>query len=104
MTTATQTKKITLATIKSFIRKNRDRLLISTRSRFDAMEDGCRECSDRGFSPALQAEKAWKENLGIQGAWFVGGSRNFFEEYADGNVVGYEVSNCCGHFVLAVVA
>ena len=101
MSTATQ-KRITLATIKSFIRKNRDRLLISTRSRFDGMTDGCEPCRNKEFRAANLTENHPSNTLGIAGAWFVGGSRNSFQAYSDDTYTGYEVYNSCGTFILAV--
>ena len=102
MTTAT--KKVTRATIKSFIRKNREALLIKTTSRFDGMTDGCEQTGEKEFTPALPSDKPWgeKNDLGVHGAWFVGQSRDWFSHYSDDEVEGYEISNCCGRFYLAI--
>ena len=96
------TKKLTRATIKSFIRKAGKDLLISTRSRFDGMTDCVQSTDSKEFSPALLAERYCDNNMGIQGAWFVLGSRDWFTAYDNGEVTGFEVSNCCGSFILAV--
>ncbi len=99
------TKKATIATIKSFIKKNRQNLLISVRSSFDGMCDGVRDCEDQGFSPALEGGHA-DNSFGIQGAWFVGSSRDYitpFNKNENGEVFeGYEIYNCCSHFLLGV--
>ena len=100
--TTTITKRITLATVKAFIRKNRQSLLIQCKSSYDGMCDGVRDVESNGFSPALDADVATSNNLGIHGAWFVHGSRNSFSAYDDGSHVGFEVWNCCGEFVLAI--
>ena len=97
----TKTKKITLATIKSFIRKNDGALLINVTSRFDGMTDCC-ESRNGGFEVAQKTDRCSENTLGIEGAWFVKGSRDYFKEYSDGERTGYEVYNCCGRFVLAV--
>lgn len=104
MTTNTTTKKITMATIKAFIKKNRSKLFIKCLSGFDGNADGVRECEDHGFSPALEPDEGCNHSNrhGIHGAWFVGRSRDYFTAYSEGGWIGYEVSNCCGSFVLAI--
>lgn len=100
----TASKKITLATIKSFIRKNlgQGNLYIKGTARFDGMVDMVTEVENPGFFPAERTEN-WVENsLGVAGAWFVGGSRNSFQAYDDGLFTGYRVYNCCATFILAV--
>lgn len=94
-------KKITLATIKAFVRKNEDSLYIMKKSSFDGMVDGVRACEDRAFRP-VENEAHHEATMGIKGAWFVRGSRDYFNEYDDGKFKGYEVSNCCGSFILAI--
>lgn len=103
MTTATitTTKRITLATIKSFIRKNPGRLFIKVRSRFDGMSDGLEWNKSAEFVPAADGG-SYRNTLGIAGAWFVGSSRDYFEAYDDGEFTGYKVANCCGYFTLAI--
>ncbi|MDZ4241142.1 MAG: hypothetical protein U1D31_03425 [Patescibacteria group bacterium] len=29
-------------------------------------------------------------------------SRDYFTAYADDKFIGYEITNCCGHFILAM--
>jgi len=95
--TPTETqKKITLATLKSFIRKNADSLFCKTRSRFDGMTDSIEQVED--FFGSVSAEKA----LGLQGVYIVGGSRDRFRYFEDESFVGIEVSNCCGRGILAI--
>lgn len=103
-------KRITLATIKAFIAKNRASLLISTRSRFDGMTDGVESCGDQTFRVAAAPNREGKpfvsrdrdNTLGIAGAWFVFDSRDYFRPFDEKDLVGYRVSNCCGDFVLAI--
>tara|TARA_R110000822_G_scaffold308177_1_gene435888 strand:+ start:164 stop:529 length:366 start_codon:yes stop_codon:yes gene_type:complete len=93
-------KKITLATIKSFIKKNKDNLYIKTESSFNGMTDGVDSCYDQSISKATYTDENNKYNLGIPGAWFVGSSRNSFYYSEIGPFKGYEVYNCCGKFYL----
>lgn len=103
----TTTKKPTLATVKSFIKNNRNDLLINVKSSFDGMDDCVRQLYD-GFNFA-KADKTQSLNSdyhdrtqGIQGAWFVGSSRDYVTKYETDSLTGYDISNCCGHFILAI--
>ncbi len=98
----TTTKKITLATVKSFVRKNSDRLYINVKSSFSGYTD-CVEQVRGGFAKATKANPVNESyTLGIAGAWFVGQSRDYFRTFEDANYTGFEVYNCCGSFILAV--
>jgi hypothetical protein len=102
-----QQKKITLATVKKFIRDNRDQLYINVKSSFDGMTD-CVESLHGGFAKAVEDTDAHtkEHTLGIKGAWFVGQSRDYFSPYTNigGDMSGIEVFNSCGSFVLAIHA
>lgn len=92
--------KITKSTFKSFVRKNREHLLISRPSNFDGMQDCVVSC-DATFVPA--EESACAENtLGIKGIWLVNGSRDYFDHYEKDGLVGIRVYNCCGTSIAAV--
>lgn len=91
--------KITRTTVKSFI-KNTEHLYIKCKSRFNGMTDGCDRIND-DFDLAVTTSDNYNNTLGIQGAWFVGSSRDWFTEYDDGEFKGIEVYNCCGTFILA---
>jgi hypothetical protein len=99
--------KITLSTVKSFIRANRAELYINIKSDFDGMTDCC-QSRHGGFEKVksdIQVRPFQSDRdptLGIPGAWFVGSSRDYFSTFEDGTYRGIEVSNCCGYFVLAV--
>jgi len=95
--------KITKATFKSFVKKNRAKLLVNVKSKFDGMIDGTRTVND-GFAPAEAAEHVFDNNLGICGVWLVGNSRDYFTAYEKDNLKGIAVSNCCGSFVVAIPA
>lgn len=93
------TKKITLATIKSFLR-NAKNLHICKKSMFDGMTDCVMPTADRKFETASYTCNALYNTLGIQGAWFVRDSDDYFAAYEDDTFKGYEVHNCCGSFLL----
>jgi len=97
------TKKITLATVKSFVKKNLDNLYIRNDSDFDGMQDCVVSCADSSFKRVeIKGSGYSKNTLGIVGAWFVGSSRDYFSEYENESFKGIEVYNSCGCFVLAV--
>ncbi len=99
---ATQNKKTTLATIKAFVRRNASGLYVRTTSSFDGMTD-CVQSVKGEFRKVESLEASHKSNtLGIQGAWFVGGSRDYFDAYDENGFKGYRVYNSCGSFILAV--
>jgi hypothetical protein len=100
--------KITLSTVKSFIKKNIDNLYINEKSKFDGMTDGI-ESRHNGFIKAEKTKehperpfKCSDRTQGIEKAWFVGDSRDYFEQYEDNDFTGIRVDNCCGSFILAV--
>ena len=93
--------KTTKSTIKSFIRKNISNLFINITSSYDGMVDGCTSYHD-GFTKATSDNANVRNTLGIAGAWFVNGSRDYFETYNENGFIGYSVCNSCGRFILAV--
>lgn len=113
MTTATA-KKITIATVKSFIRKNRVQLLLKVESNFDGMQDMVTQSDDAAFRPAEDRTK-WdceqnayvptrqncKNSLDINGVWFTNGG-DFCKVFETDKLRGFEVSNCCGNWIVAV--
>lgn len=96
--------KITMTTIKSFIRKNQGNIYIRTKSSFDGMVDCVKECADQDWSLALTPDEGRNHSnkLGIEGAWFVGGSRDYLSQIEENGFSGFHVSNCCGSFDIAV--
>lgn len=100
-TKTSEQKKVTLATVKSFIKRNKEKLFINVKRTFDGMTDSIEE-RDGGVHPAVMKDWHMEHTLGIQGAWFVGGGRDYFRDYNEGGFVGYTISNSCGSFVLAI--
>ncbi len=95
------TKKATMATVKSFVRKNMSALFIDKKTNFDSSQDGVRACEDRGFTPVRKA--GFPENtMGIAGAWIVGQSRDYITPFRKDGFEGYQVHNCCGSFSVVV--
>lgn len=90
-------KKITLAGLKSFIRKHKDNLYIKVKSDFDGMVDGVMPV-DMDWQK-VEPEKidfTDKNTLGIAHAWLVGDSRDYCYLVESGDCV--IVSNCCGRW------
>lgn len=98
-----ETKKITRATIKSFIKRESEanQLYIKVTASFDGMVDGIMPNKDAHFAMITAPSKVDENNLGIIGAHFVGEGRDYFTEYADSCFIGYTIDNCCGSFILA---
>jgi len=93
--------KITLTTVKSFIKKNNGALWINVKSKFSGMTDGC-ESQHGGFQTAEMTDEYRQHRHGVAGAWFVGSSRDYFTAYDADGFTGIEVYNCCGKFILAI--
>jgi len=94
-------KKATIATVKSFVRKNNNNLLVEFKSSFDGMTDGLVYSND-GFQKAKTTDNHVKHTLGISGAWFVGRSRDYIQPIETKEIFGYKISNSCGSFTIAI--
>lgn len=98
----TKQKKITLATIKSFVRKNKGKLFIFVKSTFDPMIDCVMPTTNKRFVRANKTDYSYQYSLGIEYACFVGRGADMFRPYEDSQYIGYNVYNCCGEFNLAI--
>lgn len=94
-------KKITLATLKKFIKENKFDLFLKRKSEFSGMTDGL-EFIKEEFSPVTFTNSNLENTLGIEGVWVVGGSRNYFTTFENEAYIGIDVYNCCGNFILTV--
>lgn len=101
-------KKITLATFKSFLRKNDGKLFIKEHSRFSGMTD-CVMSVDDTWKPLKKIELELRPNscevinkLGYEGIWLVGDSRDFFSRIDDVVMEGYHIHNCVGSFSVVI--
>lgn len=99
-------KRITLATFKSFVNKNRNNLYVRNDSSFDGMIDGIQYDQNSKFRPVVfdQTKLNDKHTLGFErnGIWLVNQGRDYFQAFENDAFVGIEVSNSCGSFVVAV--
>lgn len=95
------TAKITRATLKSFVRKFSDTLQIDVRSEFDGQIDGL-EWKKDGFRHAVRTSSFPNNTLGYKGIWLCLSSPDHYRPYMEGGMIGIEVSNCCGNFIVAV--
>lgn len=87
-------KKITLATLKSFIRKA-DNLFVQEVSSFNGMTDCVEKSQSTEIKPVSKDDA-----IGSNGVWCVGGGRDYFNLVEMGNFIGIEVYNCCGSGIL----
>jgi hypothetical protein len=106
-------KKITKATVKSFMRKNEGRLFIKCRSSFDGMTDGIEFNPTATYRPLVREPvnparpfvgDITGPTLGYgvgSGVWFVGDSRDYFTPINEDGFEGYQVNNSCGSFIVA---
>jgi hypothetical protein len=93
-TTALRNKKITMATLKSFICKS-ESLFVLTISSFDGMTDCVEKNNNQKLLPVS------KENaIGHNGVWCVGSSRDWFSFYETETHYGIKVSNSYGCGIL----
>ena len=101
METLKQTKKITLATLKSFAKRNKERLFVKNLREFDGMTDGVEECRNKNWIPSSLITSNYYQS-GIDGIYTVGSSRDYFKLYEDSEYIGVEVYNCCESSILAI--
>lgn len=97
-------KKTTLTTIKKFIKENDGKLFIKNLTEFDPYTDGIIRSQNNDFKIAEKKEYdgiGKDHTLGIENAWFVFDSRDYFENYNDANFQGFKITNCTGSFILA---
>ena len=97
--------KFTIASAKSFIKKNQNNLLVKFSSTFDGQIDGTRNNWDAQFEPAVvdfTDARNISHNLGVCGTWFVGSSRDMLTPFEDLDYIGFHVYNCCGSFSIAI--
>lgn len=79
-------KKITLFSVKSFIRNNKESLFINVKSDWDGMTDGLIRCNS-GFVP-VQFVPENQNNLGIKDAFFVKRSADYFYHFEEDGFKG----------------
>lgn len=90
------TRKITLATLKSFAKRNAENLYVKCLSDFDGMTDCVQSIPDAKWRKT-PIDKAY----GHERVWLVGHRRDYFNLYEDETYIGIEAYNCCGTGILA---
>lgn len=93
--------KITIATLKSFAKKNAGNLYAKEVSSFDGMTDCVERNPNAIFNPTEMNEDTGYYKTGIQGVYTVGCSRDYFDIYEDNDFFGIKVYNSCGTSILA---
>lgn len=98
---------ITLATIKSFIKRNSKNLFIKNVRVHNSMVDGCESVNSDFIKVDVDLLRLAKKesDLGVPGADFAmykGRGGDLFSVYDKDGFVGYEVYNCVGTFIIAV--
>ena len=101
-TTQEVEKRVTLATLKKFIRDNKDNLYALCKSNFDGMTDCVQQVktTPKKVNPAV-IDLENKHTLGIGQIWLVGSSRDWFKAFEDDVFQGINGSNSCGSWTLA---
>jgi len=94
-------KKITRATFKSFINKNRENLFLNVTSSFDGMQDCCTN-QNGGFQPAIAKDFCSENTFNIDGLWLVGRGDDYFQAWENDVFKGIVYSNCCGRGIVAI--
>ena len=94
--------KPTLATLKSFINREwkNNNLYIKQKSNFDGMTDCVQDVEDT-FEKAVPSDSSRENTLGFRKVYIVRGGRDYITVYSENDYSGYEVSNCCGSFIVA---
>lgn len=93
-------KKITKATIKSFIRKNKDEIMVLHTNRFDAYCDGVRPVSEPFERVEFRIENGKEVPSYLSVPLDI--RHNIFKPYNKNGMIGFEVYNCCGTYVVAI--
>ena len=97
-----ETKKITLASLKSFAKRNEDKLFFKEKSGFSSMSDMVEQNSNPEWHKSKVSLDKVYYRTGIDGIYTVGSSRDYFEIYQDDDYYGIEVYNSCGSSILAI--
>ena len=102
MKTLTSTKKITLASLKSFSKRNVGNLYSKEKSSFNGMTDCVESTKGKWTKSEILTVSDNYYKSGIKGIYTVGSSRDYFRIYEDAEYFGIEVYNCCGTTILAI--
>lgn len=95
---------LTMRNIKTFIKNNRESLLISELKKWGEPANDGEPTASIGFKTPKKDTAHPVYTLGIKGAWFMGHGCDYYYSYSANGKTGYEVFNGCAHFVLAIEA
>jgi hypothetical protein len=95
-----ENKRITKATLKSFLKNHQDNIYINETSSFDSFDDMVSSINN-GFKKVDFDLNNHKNTLGYEGIWLVG--KDFYKSYDDDKFTGIEYSNCCGSAIIAIL-
>ena len=93
--------KITLATLKKFIREHNPAILEIKVLRDHYNNAGGEYQPDWQPVQSDDCPDLQKNTLGIKGLWLVGHSRDYFSLFTEPERTGIMCSNCCGSWILA---
>lgn len=91
--------KITLSTLKKFVRENAGNIYVKVLSSFDGMTDCVERVEDDFKLMAIKEDNG--NNLGLSGVHLVGSSRDSFTAYNSTEFEGIEIYNSCGSCIVA---
>lgn len=94
-------KRATVATLKSFIKKNLQNLFIARESSFNGQSDCVDSCDNQEFHKA-EISTAESNALGIKDTFLTYGTKNWITAFDNSEFIGFNVYNCCGSFTLAI--
>jgi len=94
--------RITRATLKSFIKRNKVNIFVKVVSDFDGMTDMVEHRKDAQFKQIEVLDEKLKQSFGfIMDGVFITG-RDWFKHYEDENFYGIELYNSTGTSIIAV--
>jgi hypothetical protein len=114
-----ETKKITLASVKAFINRNKGNIYAKSLSHFDGMVDCVVDVEsnfvkiipdniiidayiNRKWKGTEETYREFNHSLGIPQLYLVGDSADYFYIYEKNEYFGIEIYNCCGSSIIAI--
>jgi len=97
-----ETKKITAATFKAFVKRNSENLFIRNLSDFDGNSDCIESVEDRSWRKTFITNSSFYEKSGVESVYMVGHGRDYFRLFEDKEFIGIHVFNSCGSCDLTI--
>lgn len=95
-------KKITKATLKSFIKKNLNNILVGYKSSFNSMSDMIEETKCNFSKLNIDKYDEKKSTLGLFNL-HLHVDRLYIENFETSEYKGYNVYSCCGEYNIVIV-